>query len=201
MSKELGARYVLEGSVQRVVDRVRISVQLIDALSGDHVWAERYDQDPKDILAVQDEITLKVLMGVVISLEGGNVSKAEKYALKHYRGKQGVDCYWRLTEAIGYYQRWNIPDINLARRKIEEVIALCPENPYGYLHLGWVYHHDYALGNTKSPRETFEKGIELAQKALSLENSLHGPHALLCALSTVRLRISKGTKSLVQTIA
>ena len=59
---------------------------------------------------------------------------------------------------------------------IEEAIAMCPENPMGYLILGWVYHNDYWLGNTKSPRETIEKGIELAQKALAMDDSLAGPH-------------------------
>ena len=85
-------------------------------------------------------------------------------------------------EASGYIQRWNIEDNNLARRMIEEAIAMCPENPMGYLHLGWVYHHDYVLGNTKSPRETLEKGMELAQKALAMDDSIADAHALLCSL-------------------
>ena len=70
----------------------------------------------------------------------------------------------------------------MARRMVEEAIAMCPENPMGYLHLGWVYHHDYMLGNTKSPRETLEKGIELAQKALAMDDSIADAHALLCSL-------------------
>jgi adenylate cyclase len=85
-------------------------------------------------------------------------------------------------EGIGYVQRWNIDDNNLARRMIEEAIAMCPENPVGYSSLGWVYQHDYWLGNTKSPRETIEKGMELAQKALALDDSIAGTHALLCQL-------------------
>jgi adenylate cyclase len=188
VSEELGVRYVLEGSVQRSGDRVRITAQLIDALTGNHLWAESYDRDVKDIFALQDEITIKVLESTQVKLtEGGQVGRPEKY----YRGKQGLDCYLKLTEASGYYTRWNIEDNNLARRMIEEAIAMCPENPMGYFNLGWVYHHDYMLDNTKSPRETIEKGIELAQKALAMDDSIADAHGLLCALYLTKREYDK----------
>jgi adenylate cyclase len=183
VSEELGVRYVLEGSLQRSGDRLRITAQLIDALTGHHLWAERYDRDLKDIFALQDEITIKILNGVRVKLtQGGEVSTSQKYAGKYYRGTQGLDCYLKLMEASGYSQRFNIQDNNMARRMIEEAITMCPENPIGYLQLGWVYHSDYFLDNTKSPQETLEKGIELAQKAIAMDDSLAGPHGLLCAL-------------------
>src|SRR5512136_1548481 len=85
VSEELGVRYVLEGSFQRSGDRVRITAQLIDALTGNHLWAERYDRDLKDIFALQDEITMKILTATRVKLtEGEHASSAEKY----YRGKQ-----------------------------------------------------------------------------------------------------------------
>jgi adenylate cyclase len=183
VSEELGVRYVLEGSLQRSGDRVRINAQLIDALTGHHLWADSYDRDLKDIFALQDEITIKVLNGVRVKLTmGGEVSMSQKYAEKYYRGKQGLDCYLKLTQAVGYSQRFNIQDNNMAWRMIEEAITMCPENPMGYLMLGWVYHNDYWLGNTKSPQATLEKAIELAQKALAMDDSLAGAHGLLCAL-------------------
>lgn len=85
----------------------------------------------------------------------------------------------RLVEANGIRLRGNIEGNNQARRIIEEAMAMCPENPLGYTHLGWVYHHDYLLGNTKSPQETLEKAIELGQKALAME-AISGAHVLLC---------------------
>ena len=183
VSEELGVRYVLEGSLQRSGDRVRITAQLIDALTGDHLWADRYDRDLKDIFALQDEITIKILNGVRVKLtKGGEVSISQKYAEKYYRGKQGLDCYLKLMEASGYSQRFSIQDNNMARRMIEEAIAMCPEDPMGYVQLGWVYSSDYWLGNTKSPQETLEKGIELAQKALAMDDSIAGAHGLLCSL-------------------
>ena len=183
VSEELGVRYVLEGGFQRSGDRVWITAQLIDALTGNHLWAERYDRDLKDIFVLQDEITIKILTAVQVKLAlGGEVFRVEKYAEKYYRGKQGLDCYLKLMQAWGYFTRMNIEDNNLARRLAEEAIAMCPENPMGYIYLGWVYWVDYLLGNTKSPRETIEKAIELAQKALAMDDSLGNAHVLLCRL-------------------
>jgi adenylate cyclase len=179
VSEELGVRYVLEGSIRRSGDRVRITAQLIDALTGNHLWAERYDRDLKDIFALQDEIAIKVLTAVQVKVYGVT---AAKYAEKFYRGKQGLECYLKLLEAIGYYQRRTVENNNLARRMVEEAIATCPENPMGYINLGWVHFYDYLLDNTNSPRQTLEKGIELAQKALSMEDSIPGAHGLLCIL-------------------
>ena len=71
VSEELGVRYVLEGSVQKSGDRVRITAQLIDALSGHHLWSERYDRDLKDLFALQDEVTLKILMAMQVKLTEG----------------------------------------------------------------------------------------------------------------------------------
>jgi TolB-like protein/class 3 adenylate cyclase len=183
VSEDLGVRYVLEGSLQRSGDRLRITAQLIDALTGNHLWAERYDRDLNDIFALQDEITIKILNGIRVKLTmGGEVSMSQKYAEKYYRGKQGLDCYLRLMEASGYLQCFNIQDNGIARRMIEEAIAMCPENPMGYLQLGWVYYNDYFLDNKKSPQETLEKGIELAQKAIAMDDSLPNAHGLMCAL-------------------
>ena len=180
VSEELGVRYVLEGSVQRSGDRVRITAQLIDALTGNHLWAKRYDRDLKDLFALQDEITVNIVTNVRSKLElGGENSRLEKISEKYYRGKQGLDCYLKILEANGYFLRWNIEENNLARRFAEEAIAMCPENPIGYSMLGWVYLRDYQLGNTKSPRETLEKSMELARKTIAMDDSIADGHSLL----------------------
>ena len=193
VSEELGVRYVLEGSLQRSGDRVRITAQLIDALTGNHLWAESYDRDLKDIFALQDELTIKVLTGVRVKLTlGGEVSMAQKYSEKYFKGKQGLNCYLKLTEAMGYLARWNIEDNNMARRMTEEAIVMCPENPTGYINLGYVYRVDYWLGNTKSPQETLDKGIELAQKVLAMDDSIASAHALLSTLYAQNREYDKG---------
>jgi adenylate cyclase len=176
VSEELGVQYVLEGSVQRSTDRIRINAQLIDALTGHHIWAERYDRDLTDLFALQDEITMKILRAIRVKLTEGELSSAYS---KYYRGKQGFDCSLKLMEAFKYLNRYTIEDINVTRRLTEEAISMCPDNPVGYSLLALVYHGDFVLGNTKSPRETLEKAIELAQKAIAMDDSLPAPHMSL----------------------
>ena len=78
VSEELGVRYVLEGSVQKSGDRVQITAQLIDALTGNHLWAERYERERKDLFALKDEITLKILMALRMKLLVGNILHGRK---------------------------------------------------------------------------------------------------------------------------
>ncbi len=94
MSEELGVRYVLEGSVQRSGDRVRISAQLIDATSGHHLWAEKYDRDLRDIFALQDEITLKILTALQVKLTEGD--QAHLWA----RRTDNLETYLKYLEGL-----------------------------------------------------------------------------------------------------
>jgi adenylate cyclase len=186
VSEELGVRYVLEGSMQRTGDRIRINAQLIDALTGHHLWAERYDHELKDLFALQDEITRKILWAVEANLTGFKSSYTVNPVQKYYRGPNGLNCYLKVLEAYGLYLRMNREDNILARRISEEVLDLCPDNPYVYVNLGWVYFFDFVTGNTKSPRKTLEKGLELGQKALALDNSVGAAHALMSALYSIK---------------
>jgi adenylate cyclase len=180
VSEELGVRYVLEGSVQRSGDRVRITAQLIDALSGYHLWAERYDRDLEDLFALQDEVTLKILVSMQVKLTGGEqASMKEKTYQKYFKGKQGLDCYLKTREASHYINLISIEGNNTGRRIAEEIVTSCPENPYGYSYLGATYWMEIIFGSTKTPRESLEKAMELAQKALSIDDSFFYSHSLL----------------------
>ena len=191
VSEELGVRYVLEGSVQRSADRIRINAQLIDALTGHHLWAERYERDLKDIFALQDEITIKILTSVQAKLTlGAEVSRAQKYGEKYYKGKQGLDCYLKIMEGNDYAGRHSAEGNNLALRIAEEVLAMCPEVPMAYLLMAYVHTTEYYT--TRSPRETIEKGIELVQKALALDDTLAEAHGLLGYLYTQKREYEKG---------
>jgi adenylate cyclase len=188
VSEELGVRYVMEGSVQRSADRVRITAQLVDALTGDHLWAERYDRDLKDLFALQDEITTKILTATQVKLTAGErASTVEKY----FRGKQGLDCYLKILEGSKYLQLHTIEDNNVARRIAEEAIAMCPDVPWAYNLLAWVHRQQYWLGSTKSPPETMEKAIELAKKTLALDDSIGEAHALLSHLYSAKREYDK----------
>jgi adenylate cyclase len=188
VSEELGVRYVLEGSIQRSADRIRITAQLIDALTGHHLWAERYDRDLKDIFALQDEITIKILRAIQVKLTEGEASWE---ASKYYRGKQGLDCYLKIMEGRVYLERGTIEDNNVARRLFGEAISMCPELPMGYLFMAHVHSVDYWLGSTKSPRESIDKAIELAQKSLALDNTLAEAHGFLSGFYTIKREYDK----------
>jgi adenylate cyclase len=189
VSEELGVRYVLEGSIQKSGDRVRITAQLIDALSGQHLWAESYDRELKDLFALQDEVTLKILMAMQMKLTEGELPPAEE---KYIKGKQGLDYYLKFWEASYYIELYSIESNNKARRIAEEIVNKWPEKPSGYILLGWVYWFDVLLGSTKSPRESLEKAMELAQKSLAMDDSLPGSHNLLSCIYGQRREYDKG---------
>jgi adenylate cyclase len=188
VSEELGVRYVLEGGVQRSGDRVRITAQLVDALTGHHLWAERYDRDLRDLFVLQDEITMNILTATQVKLTTGELTLGDG---RHYKGKQGLDCYLKILEGSGYVERQNIEDNNIARRIAGEAIAMCPEVPMAYQLMAWVYVIDYWLGTTQSPQEFTEKGIEMIQKALALDDTLAEAHAILSHLYTQKREYDK----------
>jgi adenylate cyclase len=188
VSEELGVRYVLEGSVQRSGGQIRVTAQLIDALTGQHIWAERYDRDLKDIFILQDEITVNILTATQVKLTTGEVSLGDG---KHYKGKQGLDCYLKILEGSGYIERQNIEDNNMARRIAEEVIAMCPEVPMAYQLMAWVHVIDYWLGTSNSPQQSTEKGIEAIKKAIALDETLAEAHAILSHLYTQKREYDK----------
>ncbi len=179
VSEEFGVQYVLEGSVQRSADRIRINAQLIDALTGHHLWAERYERDQKDLFAVQDEITMKILQAIRVKLSEGEISSAYS---QYFRGRQGFDCYLKIMEASKYADRFTLEDFYVARRLLEEAISICPENPIGYVRLGWVYRLSAILDKTKPYREAIEKAKELTKKALAMDDTLADAHILLSIL-------------------
>ena len=163
VSEELGVQYVLEGSVRRDGDRVRITAQLIDGLSGNHLWAERYEGDLKDIFALQDEITMKIiteLRGKMVI--GGEVRSAA-------RGTKNLEAYIKHLQAAEFSYSLMKDSAIQARKLSEEVIALDSEYPKGYLRLALILTADAALGRTDSPQQAIARALELVEKAISLD--------------------------------
>jgi adenylate cyclase len=191
VSEELGVRYVLEGSVQRAADRIRVTAQLIDALNGLHIWAERYDRNVEDLFALQDEITMKVLMAAQVKLTGVGTDEAIKYE-KSFKGKQGLDCYLKYWEAIGIANRFTVEGNKEVRRIGEEVTSMCPDSPDGYFLLALAHSTDTFLGTSRSREESLDKAIELMQKALALDDTNGLCHGLLSQLYTMKREYDKG---------
>ncbi len=173
VSEELGVRYVLEGSVRKAGDEVRITAQLIDALSGNHLWAERYDRNLKGIFAVQDEITKKIITAMQVKLTEGEQVQAAA------RGTNSLEAYLKYLQANELINRVNPESNALGKQLAEESIALDPEYAWTYYALGRAHIQDVWLGTSKSPKDSIAKAIELLQKAIILDDSHAEAHGLL----------------------
>jgi len=178
VAEELGVRYVLEGSVRKAEDRVRITAQLIDALDGHHLWAERYDRDLKDIFALQDEITMKVINSLQVELTEG------EHARLWAKGTDNLEAYLKSLRARELYLTSTKDNNALARRVAEEAIALDPEYAPPYHVLSVTHFYDIFFRTTKSPQQSMKQAVELIQKAIALDDSYALAHGFLGILYT-----------------
>jgi adenylate cyclase len=177
VGEELGVRYVLEGSVRKAGDRVRITAQLIDALTGHHLWAERYDRNLEDIFALQDEITMRILTALRVTLTEGEQARV------YDRGTENLDSFLKVSRGMHHFLRFNEDDNVVARHMFEEAVPLDPENPVAYTMLGWTHVMDVWYGSSESPGKSMERASELAQKAIALDDTQDYAHSLLGHIS------------------
>jgi len=185
VSEELGVRYVLEGSVQKFSRRIRINVQLIDAISGQHVWAESYDRDLKDIFGLQDEVILKITSAMSVNLTAGEQARA------WVEGTKSLEAYLKLMQGREYRYKGNRESNAQARRLVEETIALDPKYADAYSLLGATHVNDVWLG-TNRPKDSIAKAIELTQKALAMNGSLAEARGRLGVLNAWSGRYEEG---------
>jgi TolB-like protein/Tfp pilus assembly protein PilF len=173
VAEDLGVRYVLEGSVRRSEDRVRITTQLVNATSGRHLWAEKYDRELEDIFALQDEITERVLTSLKVQLTEGEQARVWD------KGTDNPKARELNMKGLAHFRLMTKDDNHEARRLWEEAITLDPDYALAYLSLSWTYLQDVAFGWTNSSSDSMAKAEELAQKALALDESSPDVHALL----------------------
>jgi len=173
VAEELGVQYVLEGSVRKAGDQVRITAQLIDALTGHHLWAERYDRDLKDIFTLQDEITKEIITALQVKLTMGEDARLLG------KGTDNLEVYLKCLRARELIARSTIEGNVLARQLSEEAIALDPEYPEAYRMLGVTHFVDVLHGVSKSPEESLALASKLTRKAIDLDESNGVAHAKL----------------------
>ena len=173
VAEEMGVRYVLEGSVQREGNRVRITAQLIDALTGQHLFSERYDRELKDILTLQDEITVKILTAVQVKLTKGEEARL------YEKGTKNIEAYLKYLQSLTYRHKMNKEANALARQLMEEAIVLDPQYSNAYAMLSLSIFEEVVIGASKSPRESLERAVELAKKAIALDDSNSMAHLAL----------------------
>jgi adenylate cyclase len=185
VGRELGVKYVLEGSVQRAEDRLRITAQLIDAITGEHLWAQRYDRGSTDLFALQDEITMKVMLSLAVKLTEG-----ERLRLRRTR-TDNLKALEKLFEAVPYIRAFNIESNVTARQLSEEAITLDPVFAAAYDLLASTHFMDVHLGSSKSPRKSLVQATKLLQKAISLDENYELAHSHLCHVYTMQRQCEK----------
>jgi len=194
VSEELGVKYVLEGSVQKSGNRVRITAQLVDATVGHHLWAERYDRELGDVFALQDEITMKVLTALRVKLTGGEQARISA------RNTDNIDAYLKFLQAVHHHRKTHQEGNILARKLCEEAIALDPNFADPYRLLAWTHLWDVWFGWSKSSRDSFKKAVELAEKSLALDNTNADAVALVGHMSLLKRQhekaIAEGERSI-----
>jgi adenylate cyclase len=163
VARELGVRYVLEGSVRKAGNRVRITAQLIDASNGHHVWAERYDRDLDDVFAVQDEITERVVATVVPALDQ---AEQERAARKPPESLDTWDCYQR---GLWHMNRRQLSEFPAAREYFRQAIRLAPRSPLGYCGLAYLGSREAMIAMHGPESDLLKEIDEAARTAVALD--------------------------------
>jgi TolB-like protein len=182
VAEEMGVRYVLEGSVQRSGDKVRVLVQLIDAIKGVHLWSERYDRDLEDLFVLQDEIARHVMTALQVKLTEGEGASG---VAKTTTNLKALECFWRAQE---HFYKFSKEDNATARTWAEKAIELDPKIA-AWAILGYTHFMDARRGGwAKDPAQSMKLAEKCGQKALSMNDSYAKAHALMGSIRNAQGR-------------
>ncbi len=186
---------MLEGSVRTAGNRVRVTAQLIDAHTGLHLWADRYDRDLTDVFAVQDEITTNIVKALQVELVEGEQARV------WHRTTDNVQAWSCLTRALMHHYK-NTPEENqTARKLLEEALQLDPDYAAAWVWLGLIYFADVWLLWSDAPDESLEKAAECAEKARALDDDYSELHTLLGSLHLIRGEFDAAIESCERAVA
>ncbi|MBI4637269.1 MAG: adenylate/guanylate cyclase domain-containing protein [Candidatus Rokubacteria bacterium] len=173
VGRELGVRWVLEGSVQKAGERVRIQAQLIEAASGKHVWAESYDRDLKDVFAVQDGILRSVVTELGVKLAWGEEFRSWVHATEN------LQAFDHFLQADKLYMRFEKEANAQARGLLLKAIELDPKFARAIAFLGSTHVSDAFFGWAKDSDQSYRQAEDLATRAVALDDRDYLAHAVL----------------------
>ena len=173
VGKELGVRYVLEGSVQKAGAKVRVNAQLINTATGYHLWSERYERELKDIFAVQNEIVQTIVGKLAVKID------AEERKRVMHKKTESLEAYDLFLRGIEHLRHLTRSDNRKAREMFEKAIELDPDFASAYVGLGRTYLNQVSYGWTEFPTQALQQAKELAGRALGMEDSNADAYALL----------------------
>jgi serine/threonine-protein kinase len=173
IAKALNVNTIMEGSVRKSGNRVRITAQIINAADGYHLWSERYDREMKDIFDVQDEITLAVVEALKVKLFGQEQAAVLK---RHTRNPEAHEFYLR---GLSYFIRWTPEFFQKAIKSFDQAVAIDPRYASAYAGLAECYTE---MSFFAAPREWMPKAREAARQALELDDTLGNAHNSLAVI-------------------
>ncbi len=172
VGRDLGVRYVLEGGVQRAGSRVRITAQLVDATTGYHVWAERYDREVRDVFALQDEVTQQIIRALAVKL---TATEQDQMGRALTGDPEAYDLVLRGQDERRRTTRESNAE---ARRLFVKAMDLDPRYAAAYAGLSWCHLQSWQFLWSTDP-ESLERARELAERAIALDDTLIEGHRLL----------------------
>jgi len=189
VAEELGVRYVLEGSVQRSESRVRILVQLIDAIKGIHLWSERYDRGLKDLFVLQDEIARQIMTALQVKLTEGEYASGVAGTTSNLKA---LECFWRAEE---HFFRYAKEDNAAARQWTQKAVEIDPKFAGAWAMMGWTHLFDVLQGWSKSPDQSMKEALECAQKAIGLSDSIAKGYALIGWINVLQRKFDEAIEN------
>lgn len=178
IGQQLNVQYILEGSVQKVGNHVRINAQLIESVDGTHIWAERYSQEYSDIFELQAEIVKSIVAALAI-----NVNQSERN-LAMRKPPQDLDAYDYLLQGWAHYYRRTRESNHIAKEMFTKATVIDPHYASAYTGLGFVEYVKVGDGWTEFPVRALESAFEYGQKALELDPDNASAHRLLANVYT-----------------
>jgi adenylate cyclase len=194
VGRELGVRYVLEGSIQKAGDKLRINAQLIEAATGRHLWAERYERDLKDLFSVQDEIVQAIVTTLAIKID-----EVERVRVMR-KDTDSLEAYDYLLRGMEYYSLGTRSANIKAQEMFQKAIERDPRYASAYVGLAQFHLNHALMGWTQFPNKKLQQAEEFAQKALSFEESNAGAHIVLGTLYLYRTQYDLATSELQRAI-
>ena len=185
IAEELGVRYILEGSVQRSDNRVRITAQLVDALKGHHLWAESYDRKLEDVFHLQDEIAMKIMAEMQVELTFDELGRFSAIQTKN------IKAYEKYLIGYEYLQRRTEADTQQARKFAQESISLDPGYGAPYLLLAKTYIDDVWYYKSKNDEDSLDTAERLVYKATELSGQDATAHQILGSVYYLRREYDK----------
>jgi len=173
VGREQGVHYVLEGSVRRGGKRLRITAQLIDATTGDHVWAQRYDRVVQDVFALQDEITREVTSALQVELTDGEQARLWASGTQNF---EAWEIVIQIPELIYSHRRENTL---MGRRLAEQALQLDEHYAAAWTWLGWSHYEEVFNGWSEAPEESMKLAMDAVARSRSIDDSNQDTLALL----------------------